>query len=47
MIRRIEDYREIVGDEIIHLIFRKARRFCHKHVVHVNSTYRVAEWPSS
>lgn len=40
MIRRIEDYREIVGDEIIHTIFTKARKFAHKHIVHINSTYQ-------
>ena len=40
MIRRIEDYRAIVGDEITHTIFMKARKFAHKHIVHVNSTYQ-------
>ncbi|HAV41505.1 MAG TPA: glycosyl transferase family 1, partial [Acidobacteria bacterium] len=40
MIKRIEDYREIVGDEIIHKIFKKAIKFAHKHVVHINSTYQ-------
>lgn len=40
MTRKIEDYREIVGDEIIHEIFRKARKFSHRHIVHINSTYQ-------
>ncbi|MBC7363284.1 MAG: glycosyltransferase [Candidatus Aminicenantes bacterium] len=40
MIKRIEDYREIVGDEVIHEIFKKAIKFAHKHVVHINSTYQ-------
>lgn len=40
MIRRIEDYRDIVGDEVIHKIFKKARKFSQKHIVHINSTYQ-------
>ncbi len=50
MIKRIEDYSEIVGDEIIHTIFMKARKFAYKHIVHINSTYQgggVAEILSS
>lgn len=40
MIRRIEDYREIVCDEVIHTIFKKASKFLQKHIVHINSTYQ-------
>jgi trehalose synthase len=46
----LEDYREIVGDEIISTIHRKARRLYGKHILHVNSTYQgggVAEMLSS
>ncbi len=49
MIKRIEDYRKIVGDEVIHTIFIKARKFAYKHIVHINSTYQgggVAEFLS-
>ncbi len=35
----LEDYREIVGDEVIASIHRKAKRLCGKHVIHINSTY--------
>lgn len=40
MIQRIEDFRNLVGDEVIHTIFKKAGKFVHKHIVHVNSTYQ-------
>jgi len=36
---RIDDYRDIVGDEIIAAMFKKMRRLYNKHVLHVNSTY--------
>jgi len=39
MRRTLEDYREIVGDEIIAGIHRKARRLYGKHILHINSTY--------
>lgn len=38
--RRIEDYREIVGDEIITEIFHKSRKLYGKSILHVNSTYQ-------
>jgi trehalose synthase len=40
MPRSLEDYREIVGDEIISKIHRKAMGILGKHVVHINSTYQ-------
>ena len=40
MPRSLEDYREIVGDEIISQIHRKAMGILGKHVVHINSTYQ-------
>jgi trehalose synthase len=46
----LEDYREIVGDEVISVMYRKARRLCGKHILHINSTYQgggVAEMLSS
>ncbi len=38
--RWLEDYRDIVGDEVIHNIHLKARRLYKKHAVHINSTYQ-------
>ena len=38
--RSLEDYRGIVGDEVISLIYRKARRLYGKHILHINSTYQ-------
>ncbi|MDD8031392.1 MAG: glycosyltransferase [Acidobacteriota bacterium] len=40
MISSIDDYRSIVGDEVIHTIFRKAGKVAHKHIVHINSTFQ-------
>jgi trehalose synthase len=34
----LEDYRGVVGDEGISLIWRKAEEFCQKRVLHINST---------
>lgn len=48
--RCLEDYREIVGEDVITNIHRKARKLYGKHIVHVNSTYQgggVAEILSS
>jgi trehalose synthase len=39
MKRSLNDYREIVGDDAIGKIYRKARNLYGKTVVHVNSTY--------
>lgn len=36
---RLEDYRELVGDRVLHEIYRKARRLYNKRIIHVNSTY--------
>lgn len=50
MRRSVEDYREIVGDEVISEIHRRARKLYGKHILHVNSTYQgggVAEMLSS
>jgi trehalose synthase len=40
MRRSLEDYREIVGDKVIASIYRKARGFYGKHILHINSTYQ-------
>ena len=39
MKRSLNDYRELVGDDVIGEIYRRARRLYGKTVVHVNSTY--------
>ncbi|HDT15428.1 MAG TPA: glycosyltransferase [Firmicutes bacterium] len=38
-INPIEDYRTIIGDEVLHTIHKKARPVYGKKVVHVNATY--------
>lgn len=46
----IDNYRKIVGDEVIAQIFSKARKLSNKHIVHINSTYQgggVAEMLNS
>lgn len=40
MRQRLEAYRDIVGDQIIASIYRKARRLYGKHILHINSTYQ-------
>ncbi len=40
MRKRLEDYRNIVGDEVMAQIYRKARRLYGKHILHINSTYQ-------
>ncbi len=35
---RLQDYNEIVGDELIHRIYLKTRDIYNKHIVHINST---------
>jgi len=37
--RNLDNYREIVGDEVISSIYRKARRLYGKHFLQINSTY--------
>ena len=37
--RNLDDYREIVGDEVISGIYRKARRLYGRHFLQINSTY--------
>ncbi len=36
---KLDDYREIVGDEILYSIYKKMRNLYNKHILHVNSTY--------
>jgi len=36
---KLEDYRELVGDRVLHDIYRKARKLYNKRIIHVNSTY--------
>jgi trehalose synthase len=38
--RSLDDYSEIVGDEVLSSIYRKARKLSGKHVLHINSTYQ-------
>lgn len=38
--RKLEDYIEIVGTDIISDIYRKARKLYTKHILHINSTYQ-------
>jgi len=38
--RRLEDYRGIVGDEVLHNIYKKARKLYGRHILHINSTYQ-------
>jgi trehalose synthase len=40
MRRSLEDYRGIVGDEVIGSIYHKARRLYGRHILHINSTYQ-------
>ena len=35
----LDEYRDIVGQKIIHQIYQKARALYGKHIVHINSTY--------
>jgi len=37
--RRISDYRHIVGDKVISEIYQKARKLYGKRIIHINSTY--------
>ncbi|HDL60081.1 MAG TPA: glycosyl transferase family 1, partial [candidate division WOR-3 bacterium] len=37
--KHLEDYREIVGDNVITEIYRKARKLYGRHIVHINSTF--------
>jgi len=37
--RRLNDYREIVGDQVLFEIYQKARKLYDKHIIHINSTY--------
>jgi trehalose synthase len=50
MRKSIDEYREIVGDEVLSQIFAKARRLSNKHILHISSTYQgggVAEMLNS
>ena len=38
--RSLDDYSEIVGDEVLSSIYRKARPLSGKHILHINSTYQ-------
>jgi len=37
--RTLDDYRSIVGDEVLYSIYKRARKLYGKSVVHINSTY--------
>lgn len=38
--RSLDDYSEIVGDEVLSSIYRKARPLSGKHILHISSTYQ-------
>jgi trehalose synthase len=38
--RSLDDYSEIVGDQVLSSIYRKARRLSGKHILHINATYQ-------
>jgi trehalose synthase len=38
-LKRIQDYRNIVGDEIVSEIYRKAGKLYGKRIIHINATY--------
>lgn len=39
MLRRIEDYIPVVGDNTIAELYRKAKKLYSKHIIHINSTF--------
>jgi trehalose synthase len=50
MIKRIEQYEELVGDKVINRIYEEAAPLFEKHILHINSTYQgggVAEMLNS
>ena len=36
---KLDNYREIVGDKVFSIVYRKMRRLYGKHMLHINSTY--------
>ncbi len=38
--KSLDDYSEIVGDEVLSSLYRKARPLSGKHILHINSTYQ-------
>ena len=36
---QLDDYREIVGNEVIYSLYQKMRKLYGKHLLHINSTY--------
>ncbi len=38
--KSLDDYSEIVGDQVLSSIYRKARKLTGKHVLHINATYQ-------
>jgi len=38
--RSLEDYHNIVGDEVITAIHQSARNLYQRHILHINSTYQ-------
>ncbi|MBN2368055.1 glycosyl transferase family 1, partial [Candidatus Woesearchaeota archaeon] len=39
MIRRLTDYKKIVGEKVINQIKKEARPLEGKHIIHINSTF--------
>ncbi len=38
--KSLDDYSEIVGDQVLSSIYRKARKLTGKHILHINATYQ-------
>ena len=36
---KLDNYREIVGDKVFSIVYRKMRKLYGKHMLHINSTY--------
>jgi trehalose synthase len=39
-VRSLDDYSDIVGDQVLSSIYRKARKLSGKHILHINATYQ-------
>jgi trehalose synthase len=39
-VRSLDDYSNVVGDQVLSSIYRKARKLSGKHVLHINATYQ-------
>jgi trehalose synthase len=39
-VRSLDDYSNVVGDQVLSSIYRKARKLSGKHILHINATYQ-------